>query len=186
MIMYGDQWDQAAVCFQWLALCVWAQMLSSVCGAVFLGLQRTDQTFKCGVINFFLIIIAIGAGVVNDSLMILSLAVAIIYNVIFVITYVMLIAKTMHRGVGLMVRTVGLDFVAMLVFMVGSYFFPLPIDNVWLSLLAKCGITLLYYVVYLALTRQFKVFLRLAASMLPAMKKKARSKAATSSGEELS
>lgn len=161
-IMYGDQWHQAAVCFRWLSICVWAQMLSSVCGAVFLGLQRTDQTLKCGIINFFLILVAIGVGVYNRSMAILSIAVAITYVIIFALTYIVLIINTMHLSLGLMIKTVGADFIAIVLFCVAVSFVPAFSKNIWLSLFLKLTICLMYYVFYLLLTGQFLPMFRIA------------------------
>lgn len=173
MIMYGSQWGQAAVCFKWLSLCVWAQMLSSVCGAVFLGLQRTDQTFKCGIINIFIIVLAILTGVINESLMVLSLSIAIAYNIIFLITYFVLIVRTMHMNLRLLVSTIGIDGIALMLFIIIVSCVPVSFQTgTWLSLAAKCGIIFLYCIVYLLVSKQFRYVLNVFKTMMTSVIRK--------------
>lgn len=170
-IMFGPNWGQAAVCFHWLSLCVWAQMLSSVCGSVFLGLKRTDQTFRCGVVNLVLIVAAIVVGIYSKSLAVLSLSVAIIYNIIFFITYVRLIVFTMKSSLKLFIKTVGCDFIGLAIFTAAVFIAPEMSENIWLSLLIKVGLTAIYYLLYLIVTRQFS---QLFGVLLKKLLKKAK------------
>lgn len=171
LVFYGSNWDVAAVCFKWLALCVWAQMLSSVCGAVFLGLQRTEQTLKCGIINFFLILLAITIGILNSSLKVLSISIAITYVVIFMITYYILIVKTMNSKLNYMIKTVGQDFCAIALFVLLTFFLPDYTGSLYVRILYKFAVVVVYYVAYLCVTKQIHIIKKFICKITKKLRK---------------
>jgi teichuronic acid exporter len=156
-IMFGANWLPAAEIFKMLSICIWAQMLSSVAGSVFLGVERTDQTFKCGLINLILIIGAITIGILNNNLKILSLSVSIAYNIIFLLTYYILIVKTLKGDFYGFIKVFVSDISCAAFFVIVVTFIPNFSNNVWVSLFAKTAICALYYLVYLLTSKKINI-----------------------------
>lgn len=155
IIMFGQNWVPAIQCFQGLSICILAQMLSSVSGSVFLGVERTDQTFKCGIINLALILIAIFVGICSKDLYFLSYAIGFTYNIIFFITYVILIKCTLNRELKDFFNHFWPDFLAVYVFCIVFNFIDLDFNNIFVSLIVKVTIVTVYYLLFLACSRQF-------------------------------
>lgn len=161
LIMFGSNWGPAGVYLQCLSICMWAQMVCSVSGSIFLGLERTDQTFKCGIINLILIILSIVIGVVFKSLVVLSLCVGLSYNIIFVITNVILVRHTMHHSLRKFFAYIANDAIFVFGFIAFFYFFPEVSSNLIISLLIKVAICTVVYCAYLWITKQWGILLML-------------------------
>lgn len=173
LIMFGDGWQTAVGCLRWLSVCVWAQMLSSTCGAIFLSLGRTDQTFKCGVINVFIILAAVILGLVSHDIHRLSLYIGISYNVIFWITVYVLVKDTLHRGLGLIAKQIVPDFCAAIIAMTLMYHFDfLNRGNPFVTLILKVCFTGGFMLCYLAVTRRLLKIWRLFVRTLKSIRRK--------------
>ena len=166
VIMYGEVWAPASQCFKALSICIWAQMLSSVAGSVFLGIERTDQTLKIGIFNLSLIIASIFVGIYFQSINAISLAVGIAYNIIFVVTYFVLVQRTMKESFWKFFGNFKFDIVCATVFMIAVSFIKMDIGNVWISLIIKVAICTCYYLIYLLITKQIRYVLDLAKKIL--------------------
>lgn len=154
IIMFGSQWEAAIPCFKMLSICIWAQMLSSVAGSVFLGIERTDQTLKCGIINLIIIIAAIVLGLSKQSIEMLSLYVGISYNIIFLITYYILIRKTMGLSFSSFIKKFLFD---ILFAFSGMFLITILPDlhfGIFIRFILKIGVILAVYLIYLFITKQ--------------------------------
>ena len=155
LIMFGDNWEPAGVYLRCLSICMWTQMMCSVAGSIFLGLERTDQTFKCGIFCFFVLVLSITIGVMFNNLMLLSLCVGISYNIIFLFTNYILIVKTMHISLWKFFSKLYLDglFGFLFIFII-ILLNPVNISNIYLALFVKLVICLIYYFGYLFFSKQ--------------------------------
>ncbi len=154
-IMFGNNWGTSVGCLHWLSICVWAQMLSSTCGAVFLSIERTDQTLKLGIINVFIILISVFCGIATEKIEMLSLFIGLAYNLIFWLT-VFVVAKTLGQSIFIFFKRVISDFVFAAIWMIIWDTLPIKINNIILSFGIKFALTILYYIVCLCITRRMK------------------------------
>ena len=157
LIMFGNNWLPAGEYLKCLSLCMWTQMMSATSGSIFLGLERTDQIFKCGIINFILLITAISCGGWLGSLLVLSLCVSAAYNLIFVITNYILIKKTMSIKLRKFFTPILWDGVFVFSFVLMAFFIPEISTNIFLSLLIKLTICTIAYALYITVSKQWKL-----------------------------
>ncbi len=160
-IMFGSNWQPAGVYLRCLSLCMWTQMMSATSGSIFLGLERTDQIFKCGIINLILLLASISCGVWFNSLLILSLCVSASYNLIFLITNYILIKKTMNISLRKFLAPFVWDGFFVFGFVVLIYYLPEVSANIFISLIIKTLICTLAYSLFLSFTKQWKTILSL-------------------------
>lgn len=159
LIMFGSGWETAAICFKMLSICIWAQMLGSVAGSIFLGIERTDCTFTCGIINFALILGAILLGVTRNDLMILSLAVGVAYNIIFVTTYYVLIVRALRESFTKFLKNFVFDIGFAFCFMGITFLIPDFKVKTWVDMIIKVVIFFICYCLYLFFSKQISFFI---------------------------
>lgn len=154
-IMFGGNWNTSVGCLHWLSICVWAQMLSSTCGAIFLSVERTDQTLKLGVVNVFIILGSVLCGVAVGKIKTLAFFVGIAYNLIFWLT-VFIVSRTLSQPLFVFFRRVIPDFIIAAIWMIIWDVLPIQIANVMKSFGIKFALTVLYYVLCLGITGRIK------------------------------
>lgn len=158
LILFGNNWAIAGEYFKWLSLCIWAQVLSSVAGSVFLGIEKTNRVFLCGVINLILLICAILVGIFFESVLVISIGVSIVYNIVFFITYYILIKKSMGYSFIGFIKSFIVDYITYLTISFLSFLLPPVSDSIWISLLLKTGLCTVLYLFFMLCSGQlFKV-----------------------------
>ena len=157
LILFGGNWEQSIPCFQMLSLCMWSQFISPVAGSVFLGIERTDQTFKCGIINFILILCAIGFGIYMDSVVYLALGISIAYILIFLITFYIMLKLSMNICYFGFLRTILPEAVFSYGIIILSIFIYPAVDNIYISLFIKVASIVTLMTIYLITTKQLSV-----------------------------
>lgn len=165
LIMFGKNWGPSGSCLKCLSICMWTQIMCSVSGSLFLGLRRTDQTFKCGIINLILIVISIVCGYYAKSINVLALCIGFSYNLIFVITNYILINKTMKMSLLSFLSNFLFDALFVFGFIIITLFIPVISDDIWTSLLIKLVIILVTYSAYILISGQYIVLLSLLNSL---------------------
>lgn len=90
-LMYGNQWTEAIVPFEILALSVWAQVLNISAGTIFQVRNMTSKLLLTGIISSGIIVTAIISGVLQRSILSISLylTIAFIINTVVVLQMVM-------------------------------------------------------------------------------------------------
>lgn len=159
LIMFGNNWGSAGTYLRCLSLCMWTQMMSSVSGSIFLGLERTDQVFKCGIINLGFVLLSIIAGVLSNSLLVLSLCIGISYNLIFLTTNIILVKQTMHLSLKCFLNNLLSDGAFAFGFVLLAFFLPDFSESVFVSLIAKLTLCTVSYMLYLTLSKQWNIIL---------------------------
>lgn len=165
LLFFGSQWGAAVMPFHALTICIWSQLVVNMCGSIFLALGRTDQTFKCSVINIVIITTVIVIGLLVQSLELLSLFVAIAYILILIITYVILIKFTLKLSMVPFLKTVYADVVVLAILSVLSevLWHYIYIDNIVLSLIIKLVYTIGLYGFYIVVSKKYLIFRDLMA-----------------------
>lgn len=158
LILFGFNWENSIPLFKVLATCIWAQMLFCVAGSVFLGIEKTNKTFLCGIINFTLLIIAVFIGILRRNTLVIAIGISFVYNCMFFITYFILVKKTMHLSFVGFIKHFVFDFAAMFVFFLVSLRIPIDMENNLTSICIKSSICLFYFAIWMLLSGQlFKV-----------------------------
>ena len=161
IIMFGDNWQPASYCLKGLSICMWTQMMSSVPGSIFLGLERTEQVFKCGIINLVLILLSITAGAIFNSIFILSISIGISYNIIFIVTNYILLNKTMSINISSFLSHIYKDGIFAFSFLVISLYIPNMTENIYINFVYKMCIVFVSYILFLLITKQYLTLLSL-------------------------
>lgn len=165
LIMFGKNWGPSGLCLKCLSICMWAQVMCSVSASLFLGLRRTDQTFKCGIINLILVVISIVCGYYTKSINALALCIGFSYNLIFVITNYILINKTMKMSLLSFLSNFLFDAFFVFGFIIITLFVPEISKVIWVSLLIKLVIIFISYSAYMLISGQYMILLSLLNSI---------------------
>lgn len=159
VIMFGKNWEPAGLCLKGLSICMWSQMMSSVSGSIFLGIERTDQVFKCGIINFCLIVISIIIGVVFNSIYVLSFAIGVAYNLIFIITNYVLIKKSLKLPLWALYKHILTDGIFVFAVCLASIRLPLFSETIIINLMTKASLSVLVILLYLIASKKYQLFM---------------------------
>lgn len=159
-ILYGDQWNDSIVCFQYLAVAIIPQMINSSAGSIFQAIGNTRLLFWNSCINTAITVLAILGGVfVGRSIDLLAACVAVAYLLHFVTAFYMLV----KLGFGFSLRSFAKELLPellMLAIMVlGVLIYPFDIQNIWLSLIVKCIYLGVLFLVGLGISKEYKLFL---------------------------
>lgn len=109
-ILYGSQWDEAAICFRLLAVSVWSQMVCGTSSTMFQVLNKTREQFARGVAIAVVIVTAILTGVVIGSLEAVALLVGVAYYIAFITFLSFLIRKSFAMKIRDFLRELVPDF----------------------------------------------------------------------------
>lgn len=163
LIMFGDQWENAVPSFRFLALSVWAQMVTSSSGAIFQSLGNTRLMFISSIYTSIVSVIAITIGVSFQDITIVASCIAIAFNLHFFIVYHLLIKHGFKFRRREFFNKFIPDMVVFIITFAGLYFasYIVNVDNLLLSALYKGVAGGSVYIIGLLLTKQYKVFLLL-------------------------
>lgn len=167
-ILYGNQWGGAVVCFKFMSLAIWTQMIGGTSGSLFAALNDTKSHFYISIVNTAIIVIALLFGVKTKSIQSLALYISIALISHFFTSYYILIAKTMKGNFLSFLKALLPDFLILVILCV----LALPINRLItihtmiLSLFAKCSSVALVYALLLSILRQWKFFIPLLPAKL--------------------
>lgn len=163
LIMFGNQWEAAIPCFQFMALAIWSQMLLSSTGSVFQSTGRTDTMFKSSIVTSAMTVTAILLGLAEKSTVSIARNIAISYNLQFVFMYYLLIKKTLGFKLWTFLRTFLPDIVMLVIMtLIGTCFSEVvQIECLILSALAKFIVIGLVYTMYLLVSKKYRILLKL-------------------------
>lgn len=138
MILYGDQWGDAAICFRLLSFAIIPQMLNSSVGAVFQSLGNTRLLFWNGLVNSLVTVAAILLGVfVWGDIQSLSICVAIAYVIHFFTAYYMLLEFGFGYDMPGFFKGILPEIAILAVVGCAAFFYPFHVENLWLSAFCK-------------------------------------------------
>ncbi len=155
-IAFGENWVPSVKLFHVLSLSIWAQMLGSVAGSFYLGLKRTDQSLKCGLIDLLLIGSSVLIGVIRSDLYLLALLISVSYNLIFLTTYYMLVSRTLKRSYAKFLLRFIKEISFCLVMIILYNYVSVDMGNLFLTCIVKAGIVSAAYILFLVLTGQIR------------------------------
>lgn len=161
LILYGSQWTSAVVCFHYLSLAIWTQMIGGTAGSVFVAVGDTKRMFFSSCISVCIIIFTLFLSKTFNSIEKISLCVMLALNVIFVQNYVFLIKKSLKRKFSGFLKHLIPDAVIFIscLFSGGVANRKLFIDQIFLSAIVKTIIISVVYISLLILFNQVNYFL---------------------------
>lgn len=162
VILYGDQWDQASVCFRLLSFAIIPQMLNSGVGAIFQSLGNTRLLFWNGLLNSIITVTAILLGIfVWGDIASLSICVSTAYILHFFTAYYMLIVMGFRFRMMSFLKDLLPEFVILAVLALVSSLYPFQISNLWLSAICKGAWVGCAYILCLLISGEYKKILEL-------------------------
>lgn len=166
-IFYGPNWGNAAVCFKWMSLSIWAQMINSSSSSIFQIFNKTRLQFKSGIYMFILTLFAITIGYKFAKLEGIAICIMIINNLYFIILNEFLIRKSFGMDSLEHIIKFSPDFLCGIIL-----FYSLKIvnifsfDNIIISITVKVVISVIVYISMLIITKQIKVFIDILPNKL--------------------
>lgn len=93
-IFFGNQWQESIRPFKLLSLCLWAQMVNALAGAIYQSIGRTKEMFHSGIVHISISILGILIGSVARDINVLSLCVSLSLNIKFFVESYFLVKKS--------------------------------------------------------------------------------------------
>ncbi len=94
-IMFSDKFALSVPCLTWLALSIWAQVITASAQAIFQSAGNTKHMFVSGLFSLAMTVGAITAGALMGGIVKISFFLMIAFNVNFFVTYYILIKYTL-------------------------------------------------------------------------------------------
>lgn len=161
-IMYGKNWDAAIICFQLLSIAIIPQMLNAIAGGIFQALGNTKLLFVNSTINTVITAVAILIGILSGkTIAALSLAVGIAYICHFLTTFYMLIKMGFNFHMLDTIKELYREIILLIVMVTAVPLYPLTLNNIFLSLIAKCVYLGIIYLIAMIVTGDFRFGRRL-------------------------
>lgn len=160
LIMYGNQWGLSVISFRYLALSIWAQMITSSTGSIFQSIGNTKLLFKTGLLSSALQVSSILIGVLLGDINSVALFITIGYNINFFITFFMLIKIGLGKSLvdfykGFLPDIFNFIITFGAIFVVSQFRF----DSLFISFSTKLVIGSLVYCTTLFFTKRYKILL---------------------------
>lgn len=159
-IMFGENWLPAVPCFQALSLSVWCQLLTSSTGAIFQSTNNTKLMLKSALINTAITVIAILVGISTGKIENMALGVSFAYIINYLITFGILMKYVFKLSFFSFNKVLMFDFIYMIFILIAICLITkfIVISNVFLSIIMKGSLVLLFYVVYLLISKNIKYY----------------------------
>jgi PST family polysaccharide transporter len=160
IVVFGDQWYEAASCFRWLSLSIWAQMVASSAGSIYQSIGNTKLMFISGMIHVSISIIAIITGILSGSLNNFAICVSIGFFIKFFVEYFFLIKKGFQKKMVCFLYSFVPDVVIFILLFAGLFFFSYYMNMTEFSMIillfCKLAFAVILYFCCLVLTKQWK------------------------------
>lgn len=162
-IMFGSQWGNAVLAFQLLSISIYPKMLMSTSGIVYCSIGNTKLLFVAGVINAVNTVVWILMGICQGDIAIVALFVSFANWINMILTFSILISKGFKENVvaffGKFAKDIAfMGIVTALIYIVSV---RMNICNVWISFIVKAGIAVILYILYLCVTKEITLIIRL-------------------------
>ena len=158
IIVYGDKWTNAIVCFKVLSLVVVTQMLNSTSGAIFQSLGNTKLLFISGFINTSITVFFIIFGLLTwRNIFALSICVAIAYFLHYVVAQIILIQYGFNYSVFKYIKDMKQEYLVFAIVLISSIFYSFQCNNVFLSLFLKFIYISFVFLISLLITKEYKL-----------------------------
>lgn len=158
LILYGSQWTSAVLCFHYLSLAIWTQMITGTSGSIFIAIGDTKRMFFSCCVSVLITILTLIISVHSKSIEKISLFIMISLNIIFLQTFFVLIKKSISLSFVKFLKQLVPDFFILVVCLLAGVFINkyIKIEQIILSGLLKTGILFFLYLVLMIICKQLK------------------------------
>ena len=162
-IMFGKQWELAVEPLRIISFCIWPQMISGTFGCVMQSLGNTKGMFIICCYTISVSIVGIVAGISTGSLTGLAYCIVMVYWLHLIIGFIALIKQGAMDVLRSKKIDLWIEFVMLVIMYMVAYLIyrVVAIQNLLLSLIVKCIIIVLAYVVMLIISKRHKILLKL-------------------------
>jgi len=144
ILVFGNQWYEAANYFRWLSLSLWAQMVTSSAGAIYQSIGNTKLMFTSGLVHVSISICAIIIGILLGNLNTFALCVSIGFIVKFFVEYFFLVKKGFQKKLTAFLYAFIFDMIVFIILFVGLFCFSLFLDIIDFPLLSSFFLKLIF------------------------------------------
>lgn len=162
ILLYGDQWHDSIPSFRFLALSIWAQMVTSSTGSIFQSIGNTKLLFKIGAISSILIVGSIVFGISLGSINAVAASVLLAYNINFIVSFYVLINNGLNKSFANFIKILLPDLLIFILTFMGLFVISsIRINSLFLSAIVKLAFGGSVYIISMILTKQFKYLKRI-------------------------
>jgi teichuronic acid exporter len=159
ILLYGDQWYESIPSFRFLALSIWAQMVTSSTGSIFQSIGNTKLLFNAGIISAVLIVGSILIGIGFGSINSVAVCVTLAYNINFVSSFYLLVNKGLEKSTTVFLKSLIPDLIIFVGLFAGLFLISMiDINTLLFSALIKLILGGCIYLLLLLVTNQIKFF----------------------------
>lgn len=157
-IMFGNQWNQSAICFKLLSICIVFRMINSSSGAIFQSLGNTKLLFKNGLLNSCITVMFILIGIFFfGNIEGLALCVALSYVIHYITTSIMLVKSGFKFSLKEYYIDLKKEIILLFIMMILAFIYSFNFENIYLSLIYKFVYLSIAYIILLYVTKEYKV-----------------------------
>lgn len=159
LVLFGEQWEEAAHCFRFLSLAIWPQMVTATSGAIFQSINRTDLMLKRGVVALLTMLLCLSVGIFMGSVETVSKWIAVNYYIQFVTMLIFLIHCGFHESISKYLKKYDIDVLCVGCLSLVMYILmQFDFSDIFTSLCFKMVISLVAYIFLIVVLRQYKIF----------------------------
>jgi PST family polysaccharide transporter len=160
LLVFGNQWHEAAVCFRWLSLSVWAQMVASSAGAIYQSIGKTKLMFISGLVHVGISVFCILLGIQTGKLEQFSMIIACGFIAKFFVEYYFLIKVGFKKSlIGFFYNFLS-DIIIFIILFIVIFLFIDFWGKLKFTLLTSVGLKFIFlvciYIILLGLIKQWK------------------------------
>lgn len=160
LLFFGSQWEGSVLCFKFLAVSLFFQIVGGVSGSIYQILNKTKEMFWAGIVGTIITVIAIIVGVYVGSIEALALS----YSIGFILNFIKsqwFLSRFCFKESFFSLTKVFVPeaMIAIVICFVMSYIPAL--DNWILSFFLKFCVCTIIYILMLVITKEYKLLLML-------------------------
>ena len=157
LILYGSQWGEAVVCFRYLSLAIWLQMIGGTCGSMFVALSDTKRLFIANCFCIAFLVAGLIVSVHSKEITMIALSIACVLNLHVFTNYLFLVKGSMNLSFLRFLRVLIPSFalLGILTPVGASVNRIVQINALFVSFLVKGTVLGLVYLFLLVVTKQY-------------------------------
>jgi len=160
VLVFGSQWYEAVDYFRWLSLSIWAQMVASSAGAIYMSIGNTKLMFLSGLVHGSISVLVIVIGVLSGDLIVFTICISVGFIIKFFVEYLFLVKKGFKKKMSSFLYKFIPDTVIFAVLFMGLFLFSRLMSttdfSLFLSLVMKLVLGIILYFACLFFTGQWK------------------------------
>lgn len=159
-ILYGANWTQSIICFQYLSIPIIPQMINSSAGSIFQAIGNTKLLFINSCINTGITVIAIIIGVFKgQSIYALAVCVSVAYIIHFVTAFTMLIKFGFKYKIINFIKALFPEIIILVIMVIATALYSIQIKGIILAFVVKALYLAIIFLISIIVLGEHKLFL---------------------------